>query len=163
MKILGIDYSITSPAMCFGGLGSSFEDLRFIGFTRPMKKAFYPESFENVTLHEYPQAWSSNEHRYDIVSDLLLGSLSDSLTGLRSYDIVCFEGYAYAANGNVFDIAEATSVMKMKLYRNGNVVNTAAPSEVKKHATGKGNANKLMMLMPSLRKREEKIGKKDSG
>lgn len=145
MKILGIDYSITSPAMCFGGLGSDFEDLRFFAFTRTMKKAFYPKSFENVTLIEYPE-WSSSEERYEKISDILLSGVTDPLTGLKSYDIVAFEGYAYGGSGNVFDIAEATSVMKMKFYRNGNLITTHAPTEIKKYATGKGNANKIAML-----------------
>lgn len=153
MKITGIDYSITSPAVCTGDHLAEFDDLQFYAFTYRKKKAFFPESFDNVSLYEYPQVFNSAQHRYDMVSEVLL----ESLTPLMPSDLITFEGYAYSANGNVFDIAEATSVMKMKLYRNGNVIETAAPTEIKKHATGKGTANKLKMLDAFL----EKTGKHD--
>ena len=55
----------------------------------------------------------------------------------------CFiEGYAYGAVGRVFQIAENTGLLKYKLWKDGIPFSVFAPSEIKKHATGKGNSNK---------------------
>jgi hypothetical protein len=56
------------------------------------------------------------------------------------------EGYANAATTNrVFQVAENTGLLKYKLYQLGIPVTVIPPTEVKKHATGKGNADKNAM------------------
>ena len=56
---------------------------------------------------------------------------------------VAIEGYAYAAQSNrVFQIAENTGLLKYKLFQQGIPVSVVPPTEVKKFATGKGNADK---------------------
>jgi Holliday junction resolvasome RuvABC endonuclease subunit len=52
------------------------------------------------------------------------------------------EGYAMGAKGQVFQIAENTGLLKHKLWLTGIPFVTPAPTAVKKHATGKGNAKK---------------------
>jgi Holliday junction resolvasome RuvABC endonuclease subunit len=60
-------------------------------------------------------------------------------------DQVAIEGYAYGAKGRVFHIAENTGVLKYKLFQANIPVEVISPSEVKKKATGKGNADKKHM------------------
>lgn len=62
---------------------------------------------------------------------------------------VGLEGYAYGARGSrVFDIGEHTGILKsLLLERTKNLtLETIAPAAAKKHATGRGNANKLEMV-----------------
>ena len=58
---------------------------------------------------------------------------------------MAIEGYAYGAKGRVFHIAENTGVLKYKLFQANIPVEIISPSEVKKKATGKGNADKKAM------------------
>lgn len=59
---------------------------------------------------------------------------------------VAIEGYAFGAVGRVFQIAENAGLLKYKLWKEGIEYTVPAPTEIKKFATGKGNANKDMML-----------------
>jgi Holliday junction resolvasome RuvABC endonuclease subunit len=61
------------------------------------------------------------------------------LTGLEQ---ICIEGYAYGAKGKIFHIAENTGILKYKIYQLQIPLEIASPSQVKKMATGKGNATK---------------------
>ena len=56
------------------------------------------------------------------------------------------EGYSMGAKGRLFDIGEATGIFKYFLSQNSISPLIVAPSSIKKHATGKGNANKFQML-----------------
>ena len=60
-------------------------------------------------------------------------------------DKIILEDYAYAATGRVFNIGENTGILKYRLRNKANIV-SVAPTEVKKFATGKGNARKEDML-----------------
>ena len=56
------------------------------------------------------------------------------------------EGYAYGTSkGVVFEIGENTGVLKHKLMKAQISIDIFAPSEIKKHATTRGNANKVDM------------------
>jgi Holliday junction resolvasome RuvABC endonuclease subunit len=55
---------------------------------------------------------------------------------------VALEGYAYGAKGRVFHIAENTGILKYKFFQSNIPVEVVSPSEIKKRATGNGNANK---------------------
>ena len=57
-------------------------------------------------------------------------------------DEIALEGYAYAAKGRVFHIAENTGILKYKFFQASIPVDVIPPSEVKKKATGNGNASK---------------------
>ena len=59
---------------------------------------------------------------------------------------LAIEGYAFGAKGQVFNIGENTGILKLKLAEKvANDINVIAPSAIKKFATGKGNANKVLM------------------
>ena len=57
-------------------------------------------------------------------------------------DRVYLEDYAFAATGRVFNIGENTGILKKQLKEAGFKYVTIPPTVIKKHATGKGNANK---------------------
>ena len=57
------------------------------------------------------------------------------------------EGYAFSASGKaIFQIAENCGLLKYKLFQVSKPIEVIAPTAVKKHATGKGNASKEEML-----------------
>ena len=58
---------------------------------------------------------------------------------------VAIEGYAYAAHGKIFNLAENCGILKYKLHKLAVPVTIVEPSRVKKLATGKGNADKQAM------------------
>lgn len=59
---------------------------------------------------------------------------------------VVLEGYSMgSSSGLVFNIAENTGLLKYKMWKAGIQVETPSPGQIKKHFTGKGNANKEAM------------------
>lgn len=137
MKI-GIDYSISSPSVYIGG--DDFNSGKILCFRQNKKM----ESKDNVFMSDYPE-YKSKEERYYKLANICLQFILDNLEG-EEKPTIYLEGYAYGASGNVFDIAEATSVLKQLLFHNGFEIKIVEPSVVKKTATGKGNSNKFAML-----------------
>lgn len=82
--------------------------------------------------------WENDQERYETIADWAI----DIVMGCTN---VALEGYAYGAMGKVFHIAENTGVLKYKLYQLSIPVTIMPPSEIKKYATSKGNADKNKM------------------
>jgi crossover junction endodeoxyribonuclease RuvC len=82
--------------------------------------------------------WSSQEDRFDVISDHFIRLLKPS-------DVVLMEGYSYGSKGVVFHIGELTGLLKHKLWLMNIGFEVTPPSSIKKFATGKGNANKAVM------------------
>ena len=136
----GIDYSLTSPAVCVGQIIDNelkFENCNF----HFIKKTKYHESFGSFRGYEYPK-YSSEIERYENLANW-------TIECIRWYhgrvEHVYLEDYAFAATGRVFNIAENTGILKYKLKQNGFRFTTIPPTVIKKIATGKGNANKELM------------------
>ena len=55
------------------------------------------------------------------------------------------EGYSMGAKGRLFDIGEATGILKLFLTKENLYPQIVAPTAVKKLSVGKGNANKWQM------------------
>lgn len=90
---------------------------------------------ENASLHT--NTILRGEENADNVLEAIDGN--NSVIGL--------EGYAFGASRSlVFNIAEHTAVLKYKLINNKHTLNIIPPTVAKKYATGKGNANKEMMV-----------------
>ena len=138
--IAGIDYSLTSPAVCVAEVINKeikFENCKF----HFLKQTKSQDSFKMFNAHEYPK-YSSEVERY---------------VGLANWVIECIrwfngrvkhiylEDYAFAATGRVFNIAENMGILKMRLKEEKFNYVTIPPTVIKKHATGKGNANKELM------------------
>jgi len=139
--IAGIDYSLTSPAVCVGELKEegnlTFEDCRF-HFIKQKKSH---ESFDNFRAYDYPK-YSDEIERYEKLAEWVIECI-------RWYNgrvkCVYLEDYAFAATGRVFNIGENTGILKHRLKKNNFKFKTIPPTVIKKHATGKGNANKELM------------------
>lgn len=141
---VGIDYSLSSPAVCI----SPDEQCEFIRckFYFLTSKKKYEGTWNNIygDLHK---PWSCAEERYDNIASWVMRALSnqDTAFGLNAINHVTIEDYAMGAKGRVFHIGENGGALKMRLYKNRLSYSTISPSEVKKFATGKGNANKEAM------------------
>jgi hypothetical protein len=59
--------------------------------------------------------------------------------------VISLEGYAFAAKGRVFNIAENTAILKQEFWRQRIQFGVVPPATLKKSAGVKGNATKLMM------------------
>ena len=152
--VAGIDYSLTSPAICVAEVldnNIKFEDCRF-HYIRQTKSQ---DTFKVFNAYEYPK-YSSEIERYIALADW-------TIEVIRWYNgrvkCVYLEDYAFAATGRVFNIAENMGVLKCRLLKEKFKYVTIPPTVVKKHATGKGNANKELMYDTFLA--ETKVGLKE--
>lgn len=132
--VAGLDFSYTSPAItiCDNGVYT------FYAFKNRIKQE---SANKSLILFDYPETYSCQEERFDKLTDILFDVIIK-----KGATKVFLEGYAYGGKGSVFDIAEATGLMKWKLFKSDIPVVIFAPSEIKKFATGKGNSNKFAML-----------------
>ena len=134
--IIGIDYSLTSPAICV----MNGEKLNFYYLTN--KKKYDGKMADNIEgqLHD---DWDNPMHRFGLISDWVFYVLYDLHEG--DYEIF-IEGYSYGSKGQgLFQIAENCGILKYRLEQDALSYKTVVPSVVKKGATGKGNADKDMM------------------
>ena len=137
MIVCGVDYSLTSPAITVhSGDEWSVNNCKF----------YYLVGKESLVVTEGPfvgyvyQKYDSDSHRYNNLAEW-------SMDIIRANDVekMFIEGYAFGAVGRVFQIAENAGLFKYKVWKAGIQYSIFAPSEIKKHATGKGNANKEKM------------------
>ena len=128
--IVGVDYSLTSPAVCVGK--------KFYYLTS--KKKFTGKMSKDIIGYEH-KAWVDPIQRFKNISEFVL----DILSKVNNPEIY-IEGYSYGSKGQgLFQIAENCGILKFRLQDKGYSYNTIVPSVVKKGATGKGNADKDMM------------------
>ena len=139
--VAGIDYSLTSPAICVAKLINNeikFENCKF---------HFLKQNKSHKSLGKVFFAYDYPEYTDDIERYSKLASWT--IECIRWYDgrvnKVYLEGYAFAATGRVFNIAENMGILKKQLREAGFKYTTIPPTVIKKHATGKGNANKDLM------------------
>lgn len=138
--LCGIDYSLTSPAVCvYKGNSEDPWDPSKCEYHFLAQRKREIGTRNGLVGAEYPD-FLSQEERYERISDWAMGIISK--TGTKK---VYMEDYAFAAAGRVFHIAENTGILKYKLWKNSIELQTFAPTEIKKLGTGKGNANKELM------------------
>jgi len=134
--IIGIDYSLTSPAICINIDGDDI--LMFYYLTN--KKKYIGQMSEDVIGYEHKE-WTDPIQRFKYISDFAL----DIISPLISPQIF-IEGYSFGSKGQgLFQIAENCGILKYRLQEQNLPYQTVVPSVVKKGATGKGNADKDMM------------------
>jgi hypothetical protein len=139
---VGIDYSMSCPALCIEK-GGAF----VFHFLAPAKK--YEGTWKDGTIigHIKPD-FLSQEQRFDNISNWALSCIENACgheKGLNEPMKVVIEGYAMGAKGKVFHIAENAGLLKHKLWKHRIDFDSPAPTTVKKFATGRGNANKEAM------------------
>ena len=124
------------PAICvFDGKEFSYKNCSFYYLTDTKK---YADTYMGNIFGERFIDWNTEQERYSSIADWA----TEVILGC---DHVALEGYAYSATGRVFQIAENTGLLKYKIYQTGIPITIIPPTEVKKYATGKGNADKQMM------------------
>jgi len=135
--IIGIDYSLTSPAICVNINGDDI--LMFYYLTN--KKKYIGQMREDIIGYEHKE-WTDPIERFKYISDFAL----DIISPLISPQIF-IEGYSFGSKGQgLFQIAENCGLLKYKLHMSPSILyDTIVPSVVKKYASGKGNADKQLM------------------
>ena len=139
MTIAGIDYSMTSPAICFyteADGNMNFANCECYYLTKSKK---YEVSLKNIT-GTYFEFDDDLNKRYDTISSYFLDRIYE-----RDVLKVFIEDYSMGSTGRVFNIAENTGILKYRFWNLGITYATVPPTVIKKFATGKGNANKERM------------------
>jgi len=134
--IAGVDYSLSSPACCilnqnhieiYCMVKHNFIDINYL--VEPISIIIYKINKEQLSPYL----------RINYLSELFFNIL-------KNVDEIAFEDYSFGSVGKVFGIAENTGVLKQKLFEYGIPLSLFAPSQIKKFATGKGNAKKEQMI-----------------
>lgn len=135
MKICGIDWSMSSPSLTIIEDG----EIQNIYAIRATKKQYTNNQI--ITLLEYP-IYKNNMERFDKLSSLMLNFIPVDI------DEGYIEDYSFASSsGMAFTIAECTMLFKYKFLKRFNKeLNVIAPKQLKKFATGSGNAKKRQMV-----------------
>jgi hypothetical protein len=135
--LIGIDYSITSPAICMYDEKNPFcfKNCSFYFLTNTKKYA--TKIAPNINGESFEE-YAYDTERFDTISEWA----SNLCVGAAD---VALEGYAYGAHGKIFNLAENCGILKYKLHKLAVPVTIVEPSRVKKLATGKGNADKQAM------------------
>jgi hypothetical protein len=145
-KIAGIDYSLTSPAICVykeeDGHGYFDFDrcmLYYLSNNEKQQQLSARCGVSNLIAERYPE-WNCEEERHEKLA-------SWAYRIVQGCDEVYLEGYAFAtaAQAGVRSIAENTGLLKNKMWKNKVPFKSFPPTVIKKFATGKGNANKEVM------------------
>ena len=143
-NLIGIDWSITSPAICIHeGDDWDISNCSFYFYSKKLKTVIK----DPVILYPsiYPE-WSTQEGRFNDLANWAMCRILKSDQASRCQTRVAIEGYSYGARGRaVFDIPESTGLLKHRLYTNYLHFDTYAPTSIKKFATGKGNSGKDIM------------------
>lgn len=136
MIITGIDYSISSPSVCrYNGGDFRFSNCDIFFLTE--RKSLH-NKYNNIHGEPHP-IYSSQEERFDNISQWAIDKCIGS-------DLVVIENYSFGSTGMVFHIGENVGLLKHKLFSKKINYFSVAPTAIKKYATGKGNANKNMMI-----------------
>lgn len=134
--IVGIDYSITSPALCVcNGDTFTLDNLQFYYKTLQKSKISTHPKFIGSLI---PKNLSQVE-KFDYLAEWVMTCI-DPLNVIRPK--VLLENYAFGAKGMVFHIGENGGVLKNKLFHGNINCEVASPGTIKKFATGRGNAKK---------------------
>ncbi|MDP7365904.1 MAG: hypothetical protein QGH83_01385 [Candidatus Pacebacteria bacterium] len=145
-KIAGIDYSLTSPAICIyteESDGGHFDfdrcTLHYLSHTERQQQLASWCGLDNIKASPYPE-WRNEEERHELLAEWAYGLI-------QGCEEVFIEGYAYATVGksHVRSIAENTGLLKNKMWKLRVPFTSFPPTVIKKYATGKGNANKELM------------------
>jgi hypothetical protein len=136
----GIDYSLTCPAICiYNTKDGPFSFSNTKAFFRSNLARFEMFSEGNL-IGENHNPWKSDIERYDDISSWALDCLKK-----HKVKKVFLEGYSFGSTGKVFNIAENTAILKYNLWDEYIDIEIVAPKQIKKFASGSGNASKERM------------------
>ena len=136
--IVGIDYSLTSPAVCINNEGE------YMFYYLTSKKKYIGQMAKNIIGFEH-QEYDTPIKRFSQISDWAINTFNRLTYDLKNLKVF-IEGYSFGSKGQaIFQIAEKCGILKYRLQQLNLSYDTVVPSVVKKGATGKGNADKDMM------------------
>ena len=136
--IVGIDYSLTSPAVCINNEGE------YMFYYLTSKKKYIGQMANNIIGFEH-QEYDTPIKRFSQISDWAINTFNRLTYDLKNLKVF-IEGYSFGSKGQaIFQIAENCGILKYRLQQLNLSYDTVVPSVVKKGATGKGNADKDMM------------------
>ena len=131
--IIGIDYSLTSPAI-------SIDNGALMFFYLTGKKK-WSMTMNDMIVGEAHKEYKTDIERFKNISDFAIDLIKETIN-----PHVFIEGYSFGSKGRgVFQIAENCGILKYRLEELNIPYKTVVPSVVKKFATGKGNADKDKM------------------
>jgi Holliday junction resolvasome RuvABC endonuclease subunit len=133
--VIGIDYSLTSPAMCIMAEPSIKKSVFY--YLTSNKKLV--GTFDNAVGYIHKEYYTEQE-RYDNIAEFFINKIPTN-----PIPTIFIEDYSFGSTGKVFHIAENAGLLKYKLWEVGFKFKTVPPTVVKKFATGKGNADKAKM------------------
>ena len=136
---IGIDYSMTCPAVCY--------------YTPDLAQFWYSQGHETRIGLPIPNLAACYLTPKDTVSERAAFLATYCVHWIKQFDPirVWIEDYAFAATGRVFHIGENTGILKHFLDNESIAYTPVPPTVVKKFATGKGNADKHKMTDAFLR------------
>ena len=139
--IVGIDYSLNSPAICIAGDDFDFNKCSFHFLTS--KKKHIGKFGKNIFGYEIKD-YKTPIERFTNISTWALDIIHKHKKDTAK---VFIEGYSFGSKGQaVFQIAENCGILKYRLQMSPSILyDTIVPSVVKKYASGKGNADKQLM------------------
>lgn len=137
-KYCGIDYSLTSPAICMWDDTLELKPTNCkVWYLTSIKKSIIVDDLFEGEL--YPN-WETEQERHYLIYSWV--------SRILSYEFpkkVFIEGYSYGSVGRVFNLAENMGLLKHKLWMHQMDFLEIPPTTIKKHAVGKGNATKETM------------------
>ena len=136
--VAGIDYGMTSPAICIHtGDTWSIQNCTFYYMVQKDKHLVITDQLKGVL---YPE-WSTPEQRFHNLAKWSLDVLNE-----HRASFVMIEGYSYGSSSSrLFQIAENGGTLKQMIWKEKIDFDVAPPTMIKKLATTKGNANKEKM------------------
>lgn len=158
---IGIDFSLTSPAICVYKNGS----YNFISFFndsgKDWKKSksksyrYHNELCEIIDVIPYTRKIDDSNYRSEQKTKMedalmIVNLIIDKLRSVIDDEVIIgLEGFSYGSiSSSTLDLAMYNSFLRMKLIENfgSNVLNIISPTEGKKTLFGKGNAKKEDMI-----------------
>ena len=139
--IVGIDYSLNSPAICITEDDFDFNKCSFHFLTS--KKKHIGQFGKNIFGYEHKE-YNTPIERFSNISTWALDIIHKYKQDTAQ---IYIEGYSFGSKGQaVFQIAENCGILKYRLQVSPTLLyDTVVPSVVKKYASGKGNADKQYM------------------
>lgn len=134
--IAGIDFSITGPAICLCDRNKPFS-LKNCTIHYKTKVKKYAQSYKNIH-GEFLDDFETNMEKFNHLAEWVMEVTSECSE-------VFIEGYAMGAKGMIFNIGEATGLVKWFLWNENVPCYSIAPGTIKKQFNGKGNATKDKM------------------
>ncbi len=144
MIIAGCDYSMACPAICIFDTQKEFNSKNCYFFYLIDKKK-WNQDFDNV-FGCLVQPYNCPEERY-------YNNMQWAMSILKRFkvNVVSLEAFSYGSTGSsVFQTAENAGVFKSQLWLNNIDIFYSPPSNNKKIWSGKGNANKELMVQTFL-------------